>query len=509
MLRGLVVAAAVLAPIPARAQLPADFDATVEHAMAAFQVPGVSIAAVRDGQTVLLRGYGTRQLGVEAPVDAHTVFGIGSNTKALTAALLAMLVDEGRVRWDDRVVDHLPGFALADTAVTRQLTLRDLIAHRSGLGTGAGDLLVFPASTHSRDDILTRMQALPLRHPFRGGFRYNNLMYLVAGAVIERVTGRSWEENVHERIFAPLAMRDAGTSGEEFDPSANWAVPHRRLDGELRPVTPAVFDNGAPAGSINASASDLAAWMMVQLDSGRAGERRLWSAERTRELWSMQNPIPPGAAPPELPAWHTPTQGYGLGFLLREYRGRQVVYHSGEVPGYFSHLYLLPDARVGVAVLTNAETPLSHALAMTVVDALIGAEPSDWVDGMLAVAARGDSIAAVREEQQAAERDSLRESSLPLARMAGRYRDAWYGEVELVGEGRGLVMRFAHTPALVGDLLHWGGDVFLVRWRDRGVPDALATFEVNSGAVRRIRMRSFSPRAHLRYDFQDLELLPN
>lgn len=507
-LRLLATAAALLWAGPAAAQLPADLDATVARAMDAFQVPGVSIAAVKHGEVVLLRGYGVRQLGGDAPVDEHTVFGIGSNTKAITATLIAMLVDEGKLAWDDRVAGHLPEFALADTAITRQLTIRDLIAHRSGLGTGVGDLLVFPASDFTRDDIMARMRALPLRHPFRGGFRYNNLMYLVAGAVIESVTGRSWEDNVRERIFAPLGMRDGATSGEEFDPAANWATPHRRIDGELRAVQPAVFDNGAPAGSISASAADLARWMMVQLDSGRLGTRRLWSAEQARELWTIQNPITPGPPPPELPAWRTPVQGYALGFLVREYRGTRVVYHSGEVPGYFSHLYLLPDSGIGVAVLTSAETAVSHALAMTVVDALLGAEPSDWVGGMIAVTARGDSVAARYEAQQVASRDSLRESSLPFQRMAGRYVDPWYGEVELVGEGRGLVMRFAHTPALIGDVLPWGGDTFLVQWRDRSVPDALGTFEVRGGAVQRIHMRAFSPRAHFRYDFQDLDLRP-
>lgn len=501
---------ALLLAAPAGAQpLPrGSLDSAVHHAMRAFEVPGLAIAAVRGGEPVLLRGYGVRRLGGEAPVDEHTRFGIGSNTKGMTAAVLATLVDEGRLGWDDRVVDHLPGFALADSAATDRLTVRDLLAHRSGLGLGAGDLLVLPASTHARDEVLRRLRYLPLRGGLRSGYRYNNMNYLVAGAVVEAATGRSWEENVRERIFAPLGMADVSTSGADYDPDGNWAAPHTPLPGGPRPHLPAVFDNGAAAGSINASAADLARWLAVLLDSGRAGDARLWSPARSAEMWTEHNAIRPGEPPPELPGWRSGTLGYGLGFLRREYRGHGLVYHSGEVPGYYSHLYLVPDRRVGVAVLTNTESPASHAVAMSVLDSLLGAEPSDWTAGMEAVVARAEAAAARAEAEQAAARDSLREASLPPQRLAGRYADAWYGEAEVLVEGRGLVIRFAHTPALVGDLDPWGGDTFRVRWRDPIVPDALATFEVVAGAVRRITMRRLSPRAHFRYDFQDLDLRP-
>lgn len=502
------VALALLAAAPAAAQLPAGLDSTVTRAMASFQVPGLAVTVVQDGRTLLTLGYGVRRTGEAAPVDAHTRFGIGSNTKGMTAALLASLVDEGRLRWDDRVIDHLPGFALADSAVTSRVTIRDLLAHRTGLGLGAGDLLVFPASTHARDEVLLRIARLPMRGGLRTGFRYNNMNYLAAGAVIEAVTGLAWEDNLRRRLFGPLGMTDASTSGADYDPAGNWAAPHTPLRDAPHPHWPAVFDNGGPAGSVNASAADLARWMMVLLDSGRLGEARLWSPAQAAELWTAQNPIRAGPPPPELPAWATGTLAYGLGFVLREYRGHRLVYHSGEVPGYFSHLYLVPDRRIGVAVLANTESPASHAVAMTLVDALLGVEPSDWIAGMEAVVARADSADAQVEAEQAAARDSLREPALPPQRLAGRYVDAWYGGVEVLMEGRGLVMRFAHTPALTGDLTHWGGDTFRVRWRDPIVPDALATFEIGDGSVRRITLRRLSPRAHFRYDFHDLDLRP-
>ena len=224
--------------------------------MSAFDVPGMAVAVVQDGRTVLARGYGVRRMGGEVRVDAHTRFGIGSNTKGMTAALLAMLVDEGRVRWEDPVVDHLPDFTLADTAASRSVTLQDLLAHRSGLGMGAGDLLVFPASTLSSAEVVARIGRLPLAGRLRSGFRYNNMNYVAAGAVIEAATGLAWDEAVRQRLLEPIGMPDASTSAAEYDAMGNWAAPHRVIGGRLQPVDPAVFDNGAaqfPVASYSAA----------------------------------------------------------------------------------------------------------------------------------------------------------------------------------------------------------------------------------------------------------------
>jgi CubicO group peptidase (beta-lactamase class C family) len=509
---GLRLAAAIAILAGGRAaagqSLPADIDAQVARAMREFQVPGMAVAAVRGGEVVLARGYGVRRLGGPEPVDAHTRFGIGSNTKAMTAVLMAMLVDEGRVRWDDRVVDHLPEFALADSVATHRLTIRDLFAHRSGLGPGAGDLLFFPGTGVSRADAVARVRRLPLRTGFRERYGYGNLLYVTAGALIERVTGKSWEENLRERLLDPLEMGDARAGSDAFAAGANVAAPHLRLDGRLQAVAPASFDAGGPAGSVNGSAADLARWMIAELDSGRAGGRRLWSTARTRELWAAQTPVPVADPPPELPGWRANFVAYGLGVVLRDYRGLKLVYHAGEVPGYYSHVYLVPDRGIGVAVLTSAETPASHAVAMRIVDALIGAPESDWTAGMVAVADRAEAAADRAEAADRAARDSTRGPTLPVTALVGTYRDGWLGRARVAVEGSGVVLRFVEAPTLAADAIHWDGDTFRLRWRDRSVPDAFATFVVEDGRVVRIALRAASPRAHFRYDFHDLDLRP-
>ena len=291
--------AALLAVSPvaaARAQdaSPGDFDAYARNALRVFNTPGAAVAVVKDGRIVLARGYGVRRLGETAAVDAHTLFQIASNTKAFTTAALAMLVDEKRLAWDDPVTKHLPWFQLSDPYVTRELTVRDLLTHRSGLGLGAGDLLWYH-SDYPRDTILHRIRYARVASSFRSEFAYDNVLYVAAGEVIPAVTGKSWEEFVRSRIFGPLGMTEARVTARNVAAGDNFAAAHAMVDGHLAIVARDTFDNTNAAGGVVAGVADLAKWMLVQLDSGRVRdgsaaatnggpERRLWSAERTTEM---------------------------------------------------------------------------------------------------------------------------------------------------------------------------------------------------------------------------------
>lgn len=497
----------------------AGFDAYVERVLTTFAVPGAAVAIVKDGRIVLAKGYGVRKLGAPERVDADTRFGIASNTKLFTATALALLVEEGKLRWDDPVIRYLPDFAMYDPFVTRELTVRDLLVHRSGLGLGAGDLLWWPASTYDRAEIARRLRFIKPATSFRRAYAYDNVLYLVAGQLIEKLSGTSWEQFVRTHILAPVGMTSSTVRHSDASRGGNVAATHADVDGVVRPIAPMTSDNTNPAGGVNATATDIARWMIVQMDSGRiapatasAPERRLFSPSSTRELWSIVTPLrPPLVASRGFEHLRPNLMGYALGLFVSDYRGHQRLQHSGGLPGYVSLVTMIPDARLGVAVLTNQESGEAYnAISLRAIDAFLGVTPPDYLGFY---AARRDSARAMRartSNRVAAARDSTSGPSLPLAKYTGRYEDAWYGDIGLSMEGSKLVMRFAHTPQLVGDLVHWQHDTFLVRWRDRELrADAYATFALNpDGSVDQLRMAPASEDVDFSYDFQDLLLRP-
>ncbi len=406
LLAGTVHSLAILAglhplPLSAQASPPADFDAYLAAALDSFATPGAAIAVVKDGRVVHAKGYGLRRLGQSTPVDAHTLCQIASNTKAFTTAALAMLVDEGKLAWNDPVTKHIPWFQLSDPYVTRELTVRDLLVHRSGLGLGAGDLLWYHAD-YPRDSILHRIRYARVASSFRSEFAYDNVLYVAGGEVIPAVTGLSWEDFVRQRIFAPLGMSEARLTARGVRANDNFAAAHAKVDGRLTVIARDTFDATTAAGGVVANVSDLAKWMLVQLDSGRVRgstgdsgtgpQRRLWSAERTKEMWSGQT-IQPIDLPPSLAAYRPMFLLYGLGWGLRDYRGHKLVTHSGGLDGMTSRTLLVPDARLGIVVLTNGESPLSTALTWRLLDYYLGAPPTNWVGIMSEYAQGGEAEA--------------------------------------------------------------------------------------------------------------------
>ena len=501
----LLLLALAAAPALAQPAPPPDLGAFVDAVRDAFDVPGVAVTIVKDGQTVLAQGYGVRDLENPTPVDAHTLFGIASNSKAFTATALALLVNEGKLTWDTPVQDVLPAFRMADPYVTREMTVRDLLVHRSGLSLGAGDLLWWPPVTYTRQDVVQRLRHIPLATSFRSAFAYDNVLYMVAGEVVEAVGGAPWEDFVAERILRPLGMTETTTRVGEGLARPNRARPHARVEGVVRPVAAFDGENANPAAGIMTNARDVARWLTVQLDSGRVDTGvRLFPPATTTELWGLVTPMPISPFPPELAAAQPQFSGYALGFFVLDYRGHKVVTHTGGLPGYVSQITLVPDLGLGVAVFTNQESGAAfRAITNHVVDHYLGVSDTDWLAAYEAVVARQEAGVAAQEHAVAAGRDSLSSPSLPLAAYAGTYTDPWYGGVTITPEGGGLVMRFGHTPALVGDLEHWQHDTFVVR------SDAFLTFALNpDGSVDQAKMQAVSPATDFSFDFQDLLLKP-
>ncbi len=485
-----------------------DVDALVERARQEFNVPGIAVAVVKDGKVVLEKGYGVRRTGQPAPVTPDSLFRIASNTKAFTSAALGILVDQGKIRWTDRVVNLMPGFQMYDSYVTREMTVTDLLVHRSGLGLGEGDLMFFPPSNLTRAEILQRLRFLKPATSFRSGYAYDNLLYLVAGQLIPTVTGQSWDDFVQQKIFTPLGMTHSGASTETLLRAGDVAIPHAMVNGKLQPLEHENVDNNAPAGSIVSCVSDLAKWVTVQLDRGKTANGRLFSEAQSKTMWSGQTILPIGNGPEGLrPNFYE----YGLGWFLRDYRGKRVVYHTGVLAGYVSRVLMVPDLKLGIVVLTNQEEEGAHsAIAWTIVDHYLGAPATDWVRAFADMARKEAAEAAAQVSQTGGKRNTTSRPSLALASYAGRYQDAWYGDVIVAEQAGKLTLTFTHSKQLVGDLEHWQYDTFVVRWRDRSLgADAFVTFSLKpDGSIAEVRMRPVSPATDFSFDFQDLLLKP-
>jgi CubicO group peptidase (beta-lactamase class C family) len=496
----------------AQTTLPTDLDAYAERVLKEFSVPGMAVAVVKDGKVVVSKGYGVRKMGESTPVDEHTLFGIASNTKAFTTASLAILADEGNLNWDDPVIKHLPWFQMYDPYVTRELTIRDLLTHRAGLSLGAGDLLFWPSTTYSRKEIVERIRFIKPTISFRSRYAYDNILYLVAGEVIQSISGRSWDDFIKTRIFAPLGMTRSNTSTKEFLPGDNVATPHTRVDGKLKAVEYISIDNSAPAGAINSSVHDMAKWMIVQLNGGAMdGERRLFSERQAFEMWSAQTITPIDPNPPQLASLRPNFSAYGLGWQLNDYRGKKIVSHIGVLWGLVSRVALVPELKLGIVVLTNQEADAAfQAMTYRLLDSYLGAPPHDWIKAYREVADKTVKDAAEFVNKQSAARNAASKPSLPLEKYAGTYRDMWYGDVMIGMDNGKLVLRFDRTPLLVGDLEHWQYDSFIARWHERRLnADAYVTFSLKpDGSIEQMKMLPTSPLVDFSYDFQDLLFVP-
>ncbi|HEY2751297.1 serine hydrolase [Phenylobacterium sp.] len=499
-------AAPVAAPsLPPGAQ-PQDIDRLAARIQQTFSVPGMSVAIVKDGKVLFSKGYGVRALTKPDKADSETLFGIGSNTKAFTVAALSMLVDEGKLHWDDKVTDLLPGFRLYDPYVTRELTVRDLLSHRSGLGLGSGDLMLFPPSDFTRAEIIHNLRYLPPASSFRSKYAYDNLLYIVAGELIPKITGISWEQFVQTKILDRLGTGCAATltlTGANH----NVAAPHVVIDGKLAEVAPDPSTAYDPAGSIQCNANGMAAWANLQLAGGQLPDgSTLFSIARHKEMWTPQTivPVSTSATNPQ-----TRFRNYGLGWFIEDYDGALRVTHTGGLIGMVSYVSLLPEQHVGVVVLTNQQSGAAmSAMMQTLLDAFLHQPPSDWVAVLKARGAEQIKRAeAADRDAEAAIKTAGGQAFLPLDAYAGLYHDAWRGDVTVKKVGDKLRLVFSRTTDMQGDLQAMKGNVFAVRWDNRSLmADALVNFRTGlDGAVSGMTMAPLSPTTDFSFDFQDLD----
>lgn len=468
----------------AAAQQPAPlarFDDYANTSLREWDVPGLAVAVVKDGKVVLSKGYGVRKVGESARVDEHTLFSIGSISKSFTAMALGMLVDEGKLSWDDPVSQYLPYLQLHDPYVTRELTVRDLLTHRSGLPDVSGGILWY-GSDYSREEALKRIRYIRPASSFRSTFAYQNVMFMAAGEVIRAVSGKSWDDFIRERVFTPLGMKESHSLYRDLKKSRNVALPHVRIDG--KPVAIAYRDSDAlgPAGSIVSSVQDMSRYMQLLLAEGTLDGKKLYSEKVARELFTPQMlvPIPPSTQP-ELKPLSPRFRAYGLGWFVRDYRGRMLISHTGGMDGMAAVVYLVPEERLGITVLSHQDGGIFNALAFRLLDAYLGAPETDWAKVMLKSRAEGERKAKDAEAALVAARVPATKPSLELGRYGGRYRDRMYGDLSIAQENGKLVLRFSHSPAFTADLEHWQYDTFRLHWRDpMNFPKGFLTFALDA-----------------------------
>ncbi len=498
---------------------PKDLERRIETVRTQIGVPGMAVAIVENGKITFAKGFGVKQIGKPDRVDADTIFPTGSTGKAFTVAALATLVDEGRIGWDDKVIDRLPGFQMYDPWVTREMTIRDLLVHRSGLGLGAGDLMFVPRTNLTRAESVRRLRYIKPATSFRSGFAYDNVLYMVAGQLIEAVTGDTWEKYTLEHVLKPAGMLHATSGGPERFANPNRAQPHARMDGGMRGVGQQELLNerdelgrtAAPAGGLAISANDMARWLIIQLQNGELPEHngRLFSEAAHSEMWTGLVPQPIRPLPDSLKTVQPMFSSYALGWEIQDYRGAKLVWHGGAVFGSQTVVVLLPEQQVGFSIYINCEDGESLlGLMDEILDHYLGLPKTDWTSKYVAYKKQkvADALAALK---QLTAKPADVGPSLPLAAYAGTYADPWYGNIEVAVVDGKLKIDFKSTPHMSGALEHWQYDTFVTRFDDKAIEPAYVTFSLDAdGKVARVTMKAASPLADFSYDYQDLNFAP-
>lgn len=453
----------------------AGLDAYAAKAAKDWKVAGLAIAVVKDGKVVLSKGYGVRELGKSEPVDEHTLFAIGSTTKAMTAALVGMLVDEQKLAWDDPVIKYLPSFQLKDPAVTRELTVRDLLTHRGGLGNA--DFLWY-GQNNSTAQILERVRLLDPAYSLRSRFIYQNVMYAAAGQLIEAVSGRPWAEMIRTRIFEPIGMRETVATLALVPKGANVASPHYEIGGVVKVIENMPVDSVAAAGSVWSSVHDMSKWLQFLLDGGVTGGKRLLSERTAAELFRPQAIVPDSQYPTSRivkPHWMT----YGLGWFQQDYQGRAVDFHTGSIDGMVALAGLIRDEQLGVYVLGNLDhAEVRHALMYFVFDRAAGKAGRDWSVELQKLYGESQQRNAEGQKRIESQRVAGTSPSMPVAAFAGTYSDPLRGDVNVTVEGDSL--RIKYGSGFLGKLEHWHFNTFRVKWAAEWRGSTLVNFTLGS-----------------------------
>ncbi|WP_298221030.1 serine hydrolase [Flavobacterium sp.] len=487
---------------------PAQIDELVGRTLKTFEVPGIAVAIVKDGKIIHAKGYGVKSILSNAPVDENTLFGIASNSKAFTTAALAILVDEGKLKWDDKVIQYIPEFKMYNDYVTKEFTIRDLLTHRSGLGLGAGDLMIWPdGNNFTTQDIINNLQYLKPVSAFRTKYDYDNLLYIVAGEVIHRASGLTWCDFIENRIMKPLEMNHSAASFLRLKDTSNVIMPHVPTDGKLKAIARYknnVFD---PAAGIYSSVNDLSKWVIMQLQKGKYGTDKtaqIFSEKQHTEMWTAQTIMPNKPSPP----YFSNFKSYGLGWQLTEVKGSFQVSHTGGLDGIVTQVTMLPELNLGIIVLTNQQNGAAfNAITNTIKDSYLGIKSEDY----LALYSqqrkeKEDNADKISDEVwTTVEQNKKLKIYRDLKKYAGTYKDNWLGDIVLSEKKGKLYFHSNRSPQLTGEMFFYKDNTFAVKWNNRSfLADAFLFFSEDNT---NIKMKPISPLTDFSYDFQDLDFV--
>ncbi len=487
-------------------------DSLTELVLKTFNVPGIAVGVVKDGKLIHAKGYGVANLSTGKKVDENTLFGVASNSKAMTAAVLGQLVDEGKIKWDDRVTDYIPEFKMYDPYVTDAFTIRDLLTHRSGLGLGAGDLMMFPdGSNFTKKDIIHNLRYLKPVSAFRTKYDYDNNLYIVAGEVAERASGIKWEDLVEQRIMKPLGMQKTAGSLYRLKDNTNAVRPHAPVDGKLQVLDIDWSESANAAGGIWSNVTDWSKWVIAQMNHGKYGEglqNKIFSAEVHDETWTPQTVIKAGTAAP----YNTHFAAYGLGWFLSDVKGYKQVTHTGGLAGMVTQVVMFPELQLGIIVFTNQQSGAAfNAISRTIQDSYIGVSGYNWVKIMKERVDKGEAEAKkigedVEKDMQA--QLSKAGGKFNFQPYLGTYKDVWFGDIELSMKNGKAWLDCKRSPKLSGEVLPYKGNTLIVRWTDRTMDaDAYLMFTTDmDGKPAGLTMKAISPLTDFSFDFHDLDL---
>ncbi|WP_306352846.1 serine hydrolase [Flavobacterium sp. '19STA2R22 D10 B1'] len=489
----------------------AQIDDLTERTLKTFDVPGIAVAVVKDGKIFHAKGYGVSSLTTHKKVDENTLFGIASNSKAFTCAALAILVDEGKIKWDDKVIQYIPDFKMYNTYVTEEFTIRDLLTHRSGLGLGAGDLMLWPdQSQFSIDDIIHNLRYLKPVSDFRTKFDYDNLLYIVAGEVVHKVSGKNWDQFIEERIFQPLQMDNSRASLNRVKNTSNLIDAHAPIDGKVQVIERYKNPIIDAAGGIYSSVADLSKWAILQMNDGKYGdqlEKQLFSKKEHYEMWAPQTIMPSYTTPP----YNTHFSAYGLGWFLSDVKGYKQVTHTGGLEGMVTQVTLIPELKLGIIVLTNQQVGAAfNAVTNTIKNGYLGIDPIDYVT-LYASRVKTNTDEAnkiTKEVWETIEKERKNNTKkTDNTKIIGTYKDNWLGEITISNKKGKLWFDAKKSPRLSGEVFFYKDNTYIVKWTNRSYDaDAYMEFtfdEKGNGST--IKMKPISPLTDFSYDFQDLD----
>jgi len=453
-----------------------ELDAYFQKSTIDWTVPGIAIGIVRNDSLIYAKGFGVKNINKKAKVDSKTIFPVASNTKAFTAAAIAILVDEGKLSWDTKVKTILPYFQMYDSYVSEHFTIADMLSHRSGLKTFSGDLLWY-GTDYSREDVVKKLPMLKPKYEFRTTFGYSNIMYIAAGEVIAKVSGMSYEAFLKKNFFVPLEMNNTYTSIDDIEKLDNVCSGHNKVAGEVFPIDFMNWDNIGGAGIINSNVEDMSQWIRLQLKNGIWNSDTIFTASQAIEMRTPHTNFSVGSGYQRIwPSTHF--KGYGLGWSVNDYHGKKVVSHSGGYDGVITYTCFVPDANMGYVILTNSNSSLYNALSYKILDYFLSSDTTDWSAFFLPYQQQGDKRDLIVAN------DNAKEPSLKPKQYEGLYKSDLYGNALVKVRGKKMSVQLLHTKMWEGSISNYNADTFIVEFKKvPSLPQGFIEFNVKNNSV--------------------------